>query len=211
MLLFVLMVTFVGPHSDTYAGDRCSVVAGTEINVPGHSDRPAYLQPSKDSTAPLVVMLHGRNGCVGSFQERTRLDDSQQSVSVLWVSGHQTSAGRQWDAWNGRTGSDTREYLRAAVEATHLRPRNTVAAGVSMGAFSSMWLACNMPDLFDGAFAVAGVTNSPCPHAGTSLMMPGTVASRALQPLSEVWICGLHVLSPAQAHAQKPTSHPCTR
>lgn len=201
----MVLVLLIVPMAVIGSGDRCGVVAGTEISVAGYGDRPAYLQTSVDPTAPLVVMLHGKNGCVGAMQRQSHLGD-HHDVSVLWLSGHNTPSGRQWDAWNGRVGSSTRSYLRAVVAATGLRPRSTVVAGISMGAFTAMWLGCNMPDLFDGAFVVAGVTNTRCPHAGTSLMMVvgardssiggGSAADRGLSMwASRVVSCGAIVKS----------------
>jgi len=206
MVLLLVVAPFLFGHR-VDAGSSCLTVQGVVLNVPGFGDRPTFLQVAADPTAPLVVMLHGKNGCVGAMQRQSHLGD-RHDVSVLWVSGHSTTSGRQWDAWNGRVGLSTRAYLRAAVTATGLQPRSTVVAGISMGAFTAMWLGCNIPDLFDGAFVVAGVTNTKCPHANTSLFMVvgardssiggGSAADRGLSMWgSRVVSCGAVVKSTA--------------
>ena len=137
---------------------------GRQLTVAGYESRPSWVQVADDPSAPLLLMLHGLNGCVEHLQGLTAMDTAdQRSVSLLWVSGVGQRT-RVWDGW-GTNGPATYSYLRAAIEAARVAgavPRTVIVVGLSMGAVQAMMLGCAMPATFAGVVYVAGNDSYRC-------------------------------------------------
>jgi polyhydroxybutyrate depolymerase len=172
------------------AADTGGLAVGELLPVAGHDDRPTFLQPATDPTAPLVVVFHGQNGCIENVQSRSDLDviAAPAGVAVLWLSG-QPLPTRSWNT-NGSccepastNGVQDMPYVEAAIQSalsTGLSPRRTLSAGVSNGGGMAISVACRRPDLFDAAVSVAGWAPIACDGLPLSLLVFGGSADESL-------------------------------
>lgn len=154
----------------------CSKAVG--VGLPTRLE--SRLQLAADPAAPLLVVFHGKNGCIGAVQGQSTLDTDQRGVSVLWLTGE----GGVWDGWY--SGADrTYAYVLEALEAVHEAggsPSTVVAVGISMGAVMAMWAACTLPE-FDAAVTIAGTARlSKCAHRGLSLLVIGGASDGSTNP-----------------------------
>jgi poly(3-hydroxybutyrate) depolymerase len=159
-------------------------IAGIRLVVPGHDDRPTVLSFDGAPTDPLIVVFHGQNGCIEMVQSQLDLDDVGPShhLNVLWLSGAPPPR-RSWNT-NGRccdpastAGVDDYTYVAAAVQTAvataGLRPRATIAVGMSNGAGMAVGAACRFPTMFDVVVSVAGWVPFTCHPMHTSLVTVG--------------------------------------
>jgi pimeloyl-ACP methyl ester carboxylesterase len=180
----IVATTFFTGGEASSLSDCPGTPVGTPITVPGFEDRPTTLQIS-DLNAPLVVMMHGMNGCIAAFQSQSSLDTvgPLHGINVLWVSGTKLSASakRIWVAY--REGSaETYEYLAKAVLVARyygITSNTVIAAGISMGGSMALAATCKMPDVFMGAVSVVGASNIPCYRIDRSLLVVGGTADTA--------------------------------
>ncbi|MEI8239212.1 MAG: hypothetical protein WCI22_07285 [Actinomycetota bacterium] len=173
-------------------------IRGTRLRLPAYSDRPTVLQMSAPSTAPLVVVFHGRNSCIEMIQSQTDLAllAPNFGVNILWLSGKPTPT-RAWNADDvippiippvsppGKPPYvDDYPYIAAAIDAAYaaaaLRPSAVVSTGISNGAGMSIAAACHFPSRFTLVVAVAGWVPPHCPRMNMTLVTIGGTADAEL-------------------------------
>jgi poly(3-hydroxybutyrate) depolymerase len=195
VLIFISCNTLVLPNDRVFANLCAGNPRGQELKIIGYENRPTYFE-YYSQTAPLIVMLHGMNGCIEDLQNQSQL--YPVGLNILWVSG-QVSSGEQrvWIVSRKQVGyAQTFDYLRQSVDtakASGITPSTVLAAGLSMGATSSIAAVCRLPEVFDGAVSVAGADNYPCGTVNRSLLVVGGKADYAQGSLtakvvSERWV-----------------------
>ncbi len=128
---------------------------------------PAAYDHTTGTPLPLVLVLHGY-GASGALQAAyfglDRLAE-EEGFFLLAPDGTPSDGGRFWnatDACCNFVGSDVDDvaYLSSLVEEVvaeyDVDPRRIFVIGHSNGGFMSHRLACERPDLFAGAFSLAG-------------------------------------------------------
>ena len=166
-----LVVPTTLPDSKT-AFDLCTSRVGASITVTGYETRPTVLQRSTTNTAPLLVMLHGMNGCIGQFQDATTLDE-QVDTHVLWVTGGVGTGQRR--SWDISTQTDDTYIASAVVTAVKsgISPSTTTLVGISNGAGMAVIALCRAPEIFSAAVSVASWQpgNLTCSDVNRSLFV----------------------------------------
>jgi poly(3-hydroxybutyrate) depolymerase len=165
-------------------------VRGERLTVRGHPGRPTVLQRAEAVDAPLVVMLHGANGCIEKLQSQTDIEEIGPAwgVSLLWLSGKQLG-GRWWNV-NGRccgkasdAGVDDYAYVRAALRTVRklgLNPRRVVVVGKSNGGGMAVGVGCLLWREVDVVVSASGFKGSSCRNTGVSLVALGGTADAKL-------------------------------
>lgn len=158
-------------------------VRGERIKVPGYPKRPTVLQRAAEPTAPLVVMLHGANGCIEKLQSQTDIEElaTAWGVSLLWLSGEQLG-GRWWNV-NGHCcgkaadqNTDDYAYVRASLAAVRklgLTPPRVVVVGKSNGGGMAVGVGCRLRDDVDVVVSASGFKGTSCRNTGVSLVAIG--------------------------------------
>jgi poly(3-hydroxybutyrate) depolymerase len=166
-------------------------VRGTRLQVTGYGDRPTVLQMTGPSTAPLIVVFHGKNSCIEMIQSQTDLAMLAPGyhVNVLWLSGKPTP-GRSWivddDCCAGAPALHNADYpyiaaaIDTAYKARSLRPSAVVSTGMSNGGGMSTAVACHFPKRFTIVVAVAGWVPDDCPRMNMTLITIGGTADTGL-------------------------------
>lgn len=188
ILLFILIFNLIyfSDTKETSAVFCNETPHGIKIDIPGYEDRPTYFEYDSP-TAPLIVMLHGMNGCVADLQHQSQL--LPNGTNILWVSGQIVNGNQRiWVVSRFKNGYyQTFDYLTKSVDyvLTHaIKPRIIAAAGLSMGATSSIAAVCKLPDIFDAAISIAGSSNYPCGKVNRSLMVVGGKKDYSQDPLT---------------------------
>lgn len=175
ILLFVSTISLVD-NARASSCDGVGMSLGTSLE--------SKLQLSSNPNAPLIVVFHGKNGCIGEVQQQSTLDTDQQGMSVLWLTGK----NGVWDGWYDGA-QVTYSYIEEALQATYATgasPATVVAVGISMGAVMAMWAACTLPD-FNGAVTIAGTGKlAKCAHKDLSLMVIGGSLDNSTTPPSSL-------------------------
>lgn len=165
-------------------------VAGERLRVKGYETRPTVLQRAATTESPLVVMLHGANGCIEKLQSQTDIEElaTAWGVSLLWVSGAQLG-GRWWNV-NGRCCGksadgqvDDYAYIRAALKSVRsmgLNPRRVVVVGKSNGGGMAVGVGCALRGEVDVVVSASGFKGSSCRGTGVSLMAIGGTEDKKL-------------------------------
>ena len=165
-------------------------VAGERLQVEGYKTRPTVLQRAAHTDAPLVVMIHGANGCIEKLQSQTDIEEiaTAWGVSLLWVSGAQLG-GRWWNV-NGRccgkaadANTDDYAYIRAALKSVRslgLNPRRIVVVGKSNGGGMAVGVGCALQGEVDVVVSASGFKGSSCRGTGVSLMAIGGTEDKKL-------------------------------
>ena len=158
-------------------------VVGERVKVPRYPNRPTVLQRADVSDAPLVVMLHGANGCIEKMQSQTDIEEiaTAWGVSLLWLSGEQLG-GRWWNV-NGRCCGKAAEqkindyaYIRSALKTVRkqgLSPQRIVVVGKSNGGGMAVGVGCALRKEVDVVVSASGFKGSGCSRAGASLVAIG--------------------------------------
>jgi polyhydroxybutyrate depolymerase len=167
-----------------------SKVRGERLTVKNHPGRPTVLQRAAALDAPLVVMLHGANGCIEKLQSQTDIEEigTAWGVSMLWLSGAPLH-GRWWNV-NGRCCGNAAAnkvndyaYIRAALKAVRsmgLTPKRVVVVGKSNGGGMAVGVGCVLHDVVDVVVSASGFKGSNCTNTGVSLVAIGGTKDKAL-------------------------------
>lgn len=189
-------------------------VIGERLQVKGYATRPTVLQRATDADAPLVVMLHGANGCIEKLQSQTDIEEiaGAWGVSLLWVSGAQLG-GRWWNV-NGRccgkasdANIDDYSYVRAALKSVRslgLNPKRIVVVGKSNGGGMAVGIGCALRREVDVVVSVSGFKGSSCRGSGVSLMAIGGTDDKQLGAIEATKIAAFWRNGPLSCVA-KPT------
>jgi len=165
-------------------------VVGERLRVKGYETRPTVLQRATSADAPLVVMLHGANGCIEKLQSQTDIEEIAVAwgVSLLWASGAQLG-GRWWNVNDRCCGKaadadiDDYAYIRAAlkyVRSLGLNPRRVVVVGKSNGGGMAVGVGCALRSEVDVVVSASGFKGSSCRETGVSLMAIGGTEDKKL-------------------------------
>ena len=158
-------------------------VVGERLSVPRYPKRPTVLQRAEAPDAPLVVMLHGANGCIEKLQSQTDIEEigTAWGVSLLWLSGEQLN-GRWWNV-NGRCCGNAAAqkvndyaYIRAALKTVRglgLSPRRVVVVGKSNGGGMAVGVGCVLRKEVDVVVSASGFKGVGCSKRGASLVAIG--------------------------------------
>jgi polyhydroxybutyrate depolymerase len=158
-------------------------VVGERLKVPRYPNRPTVLQQAAATDAPLVVMIHGANGCIEKMQSQTDIEEiaTAWGVSLLWLSGEQLG-GRWWNV-NGRCCGKAAEqkvndykYIRAALKTVRqkgLNPSRIVVVGKSNGGGMAVGVGCALRNEVDVVVSASGFKGSGCAKSNVSLVAIG--------------------------------------
>lgn len=189
-------------------------VVGERLKVPRYPNRPTVLQRAEAIDAPLVVMLHGANGCIEKLQSQTDIEEigTAWGVSLLWLSGEQLG-GRWWNV-NGRCCGNAAAqkvndyaYIRAALKTVRglgLSPQRVVVVGKSNGGGMAVGVGCALRKEVDVVVSASGFKGSGCAKAGSSLMAIGGTKDLKLGATEATNIAN-HWRSGPLACSKKPT------